>query len=106
MTRPPDKGGGASLSKRVRGVLPDEKSAPRSSAEKDAIGVIGLGTMGSAMSANLVKAGFRVHGFDVLAAQRDELKKSGGVPATSVAAVAQLAEVLITSLPCAEALHA
>ena len=29
------------------------------------IGVIGLGTMGSAMAANLVKAGCRVHGFDV-----------------------------------------
>ena len=106
MTRPPDKGGGASLAKRGRGVSPDEKSAPRSSAEKEAIGVIGLGTMGSAMAANLVQAGFRVHGFDVLAPQRDELKKSGGVPATSTAAVAQLAEVLITSLPSAEALHA
>src|SRR5438094_5447635 len=62
--------------------------------------------MGSAMSANLVQAGFRVHGFDVLAAQREELKKAGGMPATSTAAVAQLAEVLITSLPSAEALHA
>jgi len=106
VSRPPDKGGGASLAKRGRGVLPDEKSAPRSSPEKEAIGVIGLGTMGSAMSANLVQAGFRVHGFDVLAAQREELKKSGGMPATSTAAVAQLAEVLITSLPSAAALHA
>src|SRR5438132_1383804 len=105
MTRPPDKGGGASLSKRGRGV-PDEKSAPRSSPEKEAIGVIGLGTMGSAMATNLVPAGFRVHGFDVLAAQREELKKAGGMPATSTAAVAQLAEVLITSLPSAAALHA
>jgi L-threonate 2-dehydrogenase len=67
--------------------------------------VIGLGTMGSAMSANLVKAGFRVQGFDIVAAQRDELKKAGGVPATSAAAVAQLAEVLITSLPSAQSLH-
>jgi len=61
--------------------------------------------MGSAMAANLVSAGVRVHGFDVLATQREALKTSGGVPATSVAAVAQLAEVLITSLPSAEALH-
>jgi putative dehydrogenase len=107
MIRPPDKGGGA----KRRGVSPSEKT-PRSPSAHDplirgsqAIGVIGLGTMGSAMSANLVKAGFRVHGFDVLAPQREELKKSGGVPATSVAAVAQLAEILITSLPSAEALH-
>ena len=29
------------------------------------VGVIGLGIMGSAMSANLVKAGFEVQGYDV-----------------------------------------
>jgi 3-hydroxyisobutyrate dehydrogenase-like beta-hydroxyacid dehydrogenase len=34
------------------------------------VGVIGLGIMGSAMSANLVKAGFRVHGYDIVPAQR------------------------------------
>ena len=34
---------------------------------KQIVGVIGLGTMGSAMSANLVKAGFEVRGYDVVA---------------------------------------
>jgi 3-hydroxyisobutyrate dehydrogenase-like beta-hydroxyacid dehydrogenase len=58
------------------------------------------------MAANLIAAGVKVHGFDILAAQREELKRAGGMPATSVAAVAQLAEVLISSLPSAEALHA
>jgi 3-hydroxyisobutyrate dehydrogenase-like beta-hydroxyacid dehydrogenase len=62
--------------------------------------------MGSAMATNLLKDSFKVHGFDVVAAQRDELKNAGGMPATSVATVAQLAEVLITSLPSAAALHA
>jgi len=70
------------------------------------LGVIGLGTMGSAMATNLVKAGYRVHGFDVVGAQREALKKAGGVPATSAAAVAQIAEVLITSLPSSDALQA
>jgi len=69
------------------------------------IGVIGLGTMGSAMAANLLKGGFRVHGFDVVAAQREALKTAGGLPGTSAAAVAQVAEVMITSLPSAQALH-
>src|SRR5207253_956736 len=45
------------------------------------------------------------HGFDVVAAQRHQLKSAGGMPATSVATVAQLVEVLITSLPSAQALH-
>src|SRR6185436_16117533 len=71
-----------------------------------AIGIIGLGTMGSAMATNLGKAGYRVHGFDPVGAQRDALKSAGGVPATSAAAVAQLAEVLITSLPSSDALQA
>ena len=74
-------------------------------ATQRSIGVIGLGTMGSAMAANLLKGGFRVHGFDVVAGQREELKKAGGLPGTSAAAVAQVAEVMITSLPSAQALH-
>ena len=70
------------------------------------IGVVGLGIMGSAMAANLAKAGFRVYGFDVLASARSALKKAGGLPLASAARVAEQAPVLITSLPSAEALHA
>jgi putative dehydrogenase len=81
------------------------KARNPSAAEKT-IGVIGLGTMGSAMAANLLKDGFKVHGFDIVAAQREAFKQAGGMPATSTATVAQLAEVLITSLPSAAALHA
>ncbi len=68
------------------------------------VGVIGLGIMGSAMSANLVKARWRVQGFDVLAARRSALKRAGGTPVASVADVT--APLVITSLPSAEALHA
>jgi putative dehydrogenase len=70
------------------------------------VGVIGLGIMGSAMSANLVKAGFAVHGYDVAPAQRGALKEAGGDPARSAADVAEKADLVIASLPSAEALHA
>ena len=67
------------------------------------VGVIGLGIMGSAMSANLVKAGFEVQGYDVVPERRSELKKAGGTPASAVSKMR--APVIITSLPSAQALH-
>jgi len=72
---------------------------------KKAVGVVGLGIMGSAMAASLLKNGFRVYGYDVLAAKRNALKKSGGIPCSSVAEVASKAKITITSLPSADALH-
>jgi 3-hydroxyisobutyrate dehydrogenase-like beta-hydroxyacid dehydrogenase len=69
------------------------------------VGVIGLGIMGSAMSANLVRAGFAVHGYDVLPAQRDALAEAGGEAARSAAEVARKAGIVICSLPSAQALH-
>jgi 3-hydroxyisobutyrate dehydrogenase-like beta-hydroxyacid dehydrogenase len=72
---------------------------------KRAVGVIGLGIMGSAMAANLARNGFAVYGYDVLAAKRSALKKAGGIPCGSVADVCSKAKVIITSLPSAEALH-
>jgi 3-hydroxyisobutyrate dehydrogenase-like beta-hydroxyacid dehydrogenase len=72
---------------------------------RPAVGVIGLGIMGSAMSANLLKAGFTVHGHDILAGARSALKEAGGEPARSAAEVAENAGIVITSLPSAHALH-
>ncbi len=73
--------------------------------KKPAVGVVGLGIMGSAMAASLLRAGFRVHGYDVLAARREALKEMGGVPCRSVSEVASNVKVIITSLPSADALH-
>jgi putative dehydrogenase len=67
------------------------------------VGMIGLGIMGSAMSGHLVRAGNEVHGTDVSAAAVEAFAASGGRPAADVAAVAEAAEVVITSLPSAEA---
>jgi 3-hydroxyisobutyrate dehydrogenase-like beta-hydroxyacid dehydrogenase len=68
------------------------------------VGVIGLGIMGSAMSANLVRARFDVCGFDVVAARRAALKRARGKPCDSAAEVAARAGIVITSLPSSQAL--
>ena len=68
------------------------------------VGMIGLGIMGSAMSANLARAGFRVAGFDVVPRRRAEHARSGGIAARSPREVARRADVIITSLPSADAL--
>ena len=70
---------------------------------ENTVGVIGLGVMGSAMSANLIKSGFRVEGYDVAPKARAALKKAGGKPVASIAKIA--APIVITSLPSAKALH-
>jgi 3-hydroxyisobutyrate dehydrogenase-like beta-hydroxyacid dehydrogenase len=64
------------------------------------VGVIGLGIMGSAMSANLMKNGFKVVGFDV------DLKARKAARVTAVDSVPQVdAGIIIISLPSAAALH-
>jgi putative dehydrogenase len=68
------------------------------------VGVIGLGIMGSAMSANLVKAGFEVIGFDIEPGARAVLRKAGGLPVPSAAEVAKAADIIVTSLPSSAAL--
>jgi 3-hydroxyisobutyrate dehydrogenase-like beta-hydroxyacid dehydrogenase len=68
------------------------------------IGMIGVGIMGSAMSANLLKTGYEVIGYDVSARQLDGFVRAGGSRAGSCREVAQQADVIITSLPSGEAL--
>lgn len=53
------------------------------------IGVIGLGFMGTAISANIVKEGFAVWGYDVLKERTDILVENGGQAASSCREVAQ-----------------
>lgn len=73
-------------------------------AAQPTLGFVGLGIMGSAMSGNLLEAGFQVFGFDPSAAARTRFKKAGGRPCTSAAAVAAQVDVIIASLPHAVAL--
>ena len=68
--------------------------------------MIGLGIMGSAMAANLMRAGYPVIGYDVVAARRGDLRRAGGRAVRSARAVAEAADVVICSLPSAAALRA
>jgi 3-hydroxyisobutyrate dehydrogenase-like beta-hydroxyacid dehydrogenase len=67
--------------------------------------MIGLGIMGSAMSKNLLEAGFAVVGFDIAEPACARLTGMGGRVARSVGEVAAEADVLITSLPSTAALR-
>jgi L-threonate 2-dehydrogenase len=73
-------------------------------ASRDRVGVIGLGIMGSAMSGNLIGAGFPVLGYDILAGRRGALSKAGGRATRSVRDLAKRASMVITSLPSSAAL--
>jgi UDP-N-acetyl-D-mannosaminuronate dehydrogenase len=67
-------------------------------------GFIGLGTMGSAMSAHLLAAGFAVTGYDIEPARLAAHAGRGGLTAADPAGTAARADVVVTSLPTAAAL--
>ncbi len=64
-----------------------------------AIAFIGLGNMGGPMAANLVKAGHRVAGFDLVADLLAQAKGGGVEAAESSHAAVANADVVITMLP-------
>ena len=63
------------------------------------IGFIGLGTMGRFMATNLVRAGFTVHGHDIVPGAAEALRPAGVIPAASVAAASAAADIVVTMLP-------
>src|ERR1700712_441194 len=63
------------------------------------IAFIGLGNMGGPMAANLIKAGHKVVGFDLVKASLDQAKADGVTISGSAAAAVKDAEVVITMLP-------
>src|SRR3954447_12069131 len=63
------------------------------------VGIVGLGIMGTAIARNLVDRGWRVIGFDIDAARRDELARAGVTIAGGVKQLATQAEIVMTSLP-------
>lgn len=62
--------------------------------------------MGGAFARHLLSDGFQVTGFDIDAKRRAALKKLGGKPATTAAAVSRTCPVLVTSLPSIAAVNA
>jgi putative dehydrogenase len=69
------------------------------------VGMLGLGIMGSAMAANLMRAGFRVTGYDPAPASQRRHRKAGGIVAPDIETVARSAPIIITSLPSSAALE-
>ena len=63
------------------------------------IAFIGLGNMGGPMAANLVKAGHKVVGFDLVKTSLDQAKADGATIAGSAGAAVKGADVVITMLP-------
>jgi 3-hydroxyisobutyrate dehydrogenase-like beta-hydroxyacid dehydrogenase len=79
-------------------------SQTKSKNPRGSVGVVGLGIMGSAMAVNLHRAGYRVVGFDVLAARRRELRRAGGEDVPNCRDVGSRTKTIVCSLPSPEAL--
>jgi len=69
------------------------------------VGLVGIGIMGSAIAANLLKHGASVVGYDIDARRLSAFAGAGGVGTGSAAKVAEQAEIVLTSLPSAAALE-
>jgi 3-hydroxyisobutyrate dehydrogenase len=70
------------------------------------IGFIGLGNMGGPMARNLIKAGHKLRGFDLVKTNLDPVVAAGAAPAKSAADAATGAEIVITMLPAGEHVRA
>ena len=68
------------------------------------VGVIGLGAMGEVIATHLLKKKFTVNGYDIDPKRSDNLKSLGLDNYTSLQALADNSDILITSLPSNEAL--
>lgn len=69
------------------------------------VGIVGVGVMGTAMARNLLAADFEVAGYDVEGKQVEALAAAGGRARDSAAAVADVSDVVLLSLPSVDALH-
>jgi putative dehydrogenase len=75
-------------------------------AEREQVGVVGLGQMGGALAGSLVRAGHPTYGFDIAADRVGLFEGEGGRPLPSPAAVARECRFVIASLPSVAALDA
>jgi len=66
------------------------------------IAFLGLGNMGRPMALNLLKAGHKVNGYDVVPEQVDAFAAEGGTPCTTALGALEGAEVVVTMLPKGE----
>jgi 3-hydroxyisobutyrate dehydrogenase-like beta-hydroxyacid dehydrogenase len=66
--------------------------------------VLGIGIMGSAIAANLIRSGFTVLGYDPLPAARQALARAGGTPTDNPEDAVRAAGFLVLCLPSETAL--
>mgnify|MGYP003385755338 CR=1 FL=1 len=69
------------------------------------VGVIGLGSLGSAMARRLANLGWSVHGYDVDARRLAEAAAAGITPAISASALGAACDRVILSLPDSDAVE-
>ena len=69
------------------------------------VAYLGLGTMGGAMTNNLLKAGFEVHGFDPSPEARARAEEAGAKTFDSPAEAASEADVICSSVPETKDVH-
>jgi len=67
------------------------------------VGMVGLGIMGSAMAGHLLARGHAVVGYDVDPGRARQLIVAGGTAAASAGEVAEASDLVLTSLPTADA---
>ena len=67
-------------------------------AQKDAVGVIGLGLIGTTLAKRLLAAGFKVHGYDVRAERIQQLAALGGTACGSPRTVAQACDTTVLAV--------
>ncbi len=68
------------------------------------IGLVGIGIMGTAYGANLLKAGFPVVGWDIDETRRAAWREVGGKAVSSAAEVAAGSDIVLTALPSTDSL--
>ena len=74
--------------------------------QRDTIGLIGIGLLGTALAERMLGAGCPIVGFDVSAERRAALGALGGEPVESAALVAARARKIVLSLPTSDIVEA
>ncbi len=70
--------------------------------QHDAVGIIGLGLLGTALAERLLEAGVSVTGYDVDATRREHLERVGGSPANDPRELFDRCEFILLSLPTSD----
>jgi hypothetical protein len=65
---------------------------------KEAIGIVGLGLIGTSLAKRLMNAGFEVHGYDIAAGRCANLAKLGGKPAPSLASLSETCRTILIAV--------